>query len=500
MAGSTPSSPSAGGLVLGEAWKCPGCPQGCPRPAQALPRPDVRHSGGFAWTPRGSGGRPRPHLLAPATPTPLLKGPRSQPRCPSWSGPCVCGTLAPGWGGGSPSPNPRLNQWRLWQRLPLGADSGGGHSWGSSHNPGAPSLAGGASRGRPPTTPHLPPQFLRAGGAGGSRKRGFEEEEGPALALQLGCLLLHREQRGEGGSRLAAGSPPALATWAAPECPFLLSVGTRADSATSALPAPTHVRVQGPDSERGAPPLLPHQPPGTKGQGLWEQGGSRGALAGALGAPVGNPGSQHPKQPGPQGGLGPGRERGAGLASGCRSARGTIRHTRVCTRAYVHVRTCTHRPGGKPHSGPHALQAPLNPGPVAPQHFPEQPPSMGPGAWRQGEASPVTSPTLLTGPRGSPVPRPPGHPPATSSSCLQGLTPPTCRAHLPGWALPVPPASVAPSAPEGRFKPAVALLPPKEPCAAPALSPRPPGPLSPAPPHGLLPVSWCPEQWGMFSA
>lgn len=276
--------------------------------------------GGFAWTPRGSGGRPSPHLLAPATPKPLLKGPRSHPHCPSWSGPCICGTLAPGWDGGSPSPGPRLNQWHFWQR--------GGNSLGSSHTPGAPSVAGGASRGPAPITPPVPPRVLRAPGGGRGRGAGgrvWRRKKVLPWRCTWGACCSTESREGR-GLRARCGQHPSPR--------HLRSAGTQADSTASALAAPTHVRVRGPDSGGGARTNL--QAPRVKGRGNEEEAECprRGS-----GVPMGNRGSQHPKQPSPQGGLGPGREQGAGLPSGCRSARGAIRHTRVCTRTYVHSHT-----------------------------------------------------------------------------------------------------------------------------------------------------------------
>lgn len=381
--------------------------------------------GGFAWTPRGSGGRPSPHLLAPATPKPLLKGPRSHPHCPSWSGPCICGTLAPGWDGGSPSPGPRLNQWHFWQR--------GGNSLGSSHTPDAPSVAGGASRGPAPITPPVPPRVLRAPGGGRGRGAGgrvWRRKKVLPWRCTWGACCSTESREGR-GLRARCGQHPSPRR--------LRSAGTQADSTASALAAPTHVRVRGPDSGGGACTNL--QAPRVKGRGNEEEAECprRGS-----GVPMGNRGSQHPKQPSPQGGLGPGREQGAGLPSGCRSARGAIRHTRVCTRTYVHSHT---QAGGNPRSGLHALQAPLNPRPSTAQLFPEQPASMGPGAWRQAEASPVTSPALPQVLGDGPVPRSPGRPgpppPPAFKAWLLSPAELTCLAR---------PCQCAPSAPEGRFE------------------------------------------------
>lgn len=303
--------------------------------------------GGFAWTPRGSGGRPSPHLLAPATPKPLLKGPRSHPHCPSWSGPCICGTLAPGWDGGSPSPSPRLNQWHLWQR--------GGNSLGSSHTPGAPSVAGGASRGPAPITPPVPPRVLRAPGGGRGRGAGgrvWRRKKVLPWRCTWGACCSTESREGR-GLRARCGQHPSPRR--------LRSAGTQADSTASALAAPTHVRVRGPDRGGG-----PHQPPGTKGQGSWERGGSRVPSQGLWG-PHGESRVPAPQAAQPSGRPGP-RERTGGrpavrvqICSGRHPAHACV---------HTHIRALAHAGRGEPllwaacppgTSEPQALDSPTLP-------------------------------------------------------------------------------------------------------------------------------------------
>lgn len=286
--------------------------------------------GGFAWTPRGSGGRPSPHLLAPATPKPLLKGPRSHPHCPSWSGPCICGTLAPGWDGGSPSPGPRLNQWHLWQR--------GGNSLGSSHTPGAPSVAGGASRGPAPITPPVPPRVLRAPGGGRGRGAGgrvWRRKKVLPWRCTWGACCSTESREGR-GLRARCGQHPSPRR--------LRSAGTQADSTASALAAPTHVRVRGPDSGGGGPaPTSRHQ--GSRVVGTRRK---QSALAGALGSPWGIEGPSTPSSPALREAWAQGENRGPACRQGA-DLLGAPSGTRVC--AHAHTCTRTRRPGGTPALG-----------------------------------------------------------------------------------------------------------------------------------------------------
>lgn len=284
--------------------------------------------GGFAWTPRGSGGRPSPHLLAPGTPKPLLKGPRSHPHCPSWSGPCICGTLAPGWDGGSPSPGPRLNQWHLWQR--------GGNSLGSSHTPGAPSVAGGASRGPAPITPPVPHGSLehQEGAGGGEQEAGFGGGRRSCPGAALGGPAAPPRAERAGGSGLAVGSTPALAACA-------------------------------PRGHRQIPPRPPLQLPPTFGFGALTGGGpaptskhqgsrvvgtrrKQSALAGALGSPWGIEGPSTPSSPALREAWAQGENRGPACRQGA-DLLGAPSGTRVC--AHAHTCTRTRRPGGTPALG-----------------------------------------------------------------------------------------------------------------------------------------------------
>lgn len=419
-AGSTPSSPSAGGLVLGKAWKCPSCPRGHPCPARcvSLTGASPGHQGGLV-------GDPALTSLPLRPPSPSLKALDHTPTVLPGVDPASVGPWPQAGMVAAPSLGPRLNQWHLWQR--------GGNSLGSSHTPGAPSVAGGASRGPAPITPPVPPRVLRAPGGGRGRGAGgrvWRRKKVLPWRCTWGACCSTESREGR-GLRARCGQHPSPRR--------LRSAGTQADSTASALAAPTHVRVRGPDRGGGARTNL--QAPRVKGRGNEEEAECprRGS-----GVPMGNRGSQHPKQPSPQGGLGPGREQGAGLPSGCRSARGAIRHTRVCTRTYVHSHT---QAGGNPRSGLHALQAPLNPRPSTAQLFPEQPASMGPGAWRQAEASPVTSPALPQVLGDGPVPRSPGRPgpppPPAFRAWLLSPAELTCLAR---------PCQCAPSAPEGRFE------------------------------------------------
>lgn len=447
-AGSTPSSPSAGGLVLGKAWKCPSCPRGHPCPARcvSLTGASPGHQGGLV-------GDPALTSLPLRPPSPSLKALDHTPTVLPGVDPASVGPWPQAGMVAAPSLGPRLNQWHLWQR--------GGNSLGSSHTPGAPSVAGGASRGPAPITPPVPPRVLRAPGGGRGRGAGgrvWRRKKVLPWRCTWGACCSTESREGR-GLRARCGQHPSPR--------HLRSAGTQADSTESTLAAPTHVRVRGPDSGGGARTNL--QAPRVKGRGNEEEAECprRGS-----GVPMGNRGSQHPKQPSPQGGLGPGREQGAGLPSGCRSARGAIRHTRVCTRTYVHSHT---QAGGNPRSGLHALQAPLNPRPSTAQLFPEQPASMGPGAWRQAEASPVTSPALpqVLRPALCPdlqdapahlrlLPSGPGSSPRRSSPAWPG---PASVPHLPQR---VASNCGSPATPEGTDAPS-------------ALSPQPPGHLPPAP-------------------
>lgn len=447
-AGSTPSSPSAGGLVLGKAWKCPSCPRGHPCPARcvSLTGASPGHQGGLV-------GDPALTSLPLRPPSPSLKALDHTP------------TVLPGVDPASVGPWPQAGMVAAPPPAPdstSGTSGRGGETPWGPHTPQVhPAWLEEPAGGRPRSHLLCPHGSLehQEGAGGGEQEAGFGGGRRSCPGAALGGPAAPPRAERAGGSGLAVGSTPALATCA-------------------------------PRGHRQIPPHPPLQLPPTFGFGaLTEGGGARTNLQAprvkgrgneeeaecprrGSGVPMGNRGSQHPKQPSPQGGLGPGREQGAGLPSGCRSARGAIRHTRVCTRTYVHSHT---QAGGNPRSGLHALQAPLNPRPSTAQLFPEQPASMGPGAWRQAEASPVTSPALpqVLRPALCPdlqdapahlrlLPSGPGSSPRRSSPAWPG---PASVPHLPQR---VASNCGSPATPEGTDAP-------------PALSPQPPGHLPPAP-------------------
>lgn len=418
-AGSTPSSPSAGGLVLGKAWKCPSCPRGHPCPARcvSLTGASPGHQGGLV-------GDPALTSLPLRPPSPSLKALDHTP------------TVLPGVDPASVGPWPQAGMVAAPPPAPdstSGTSGRGGETPWGPHTPQVrPAWLEEPAGGRPRSHLLCPHGSLehQEGAGGGEQEAGFGGGRRSCPGAALGGPAAPPRAERAGGSGLAVGSTPALAACA-------------------------------PRGHRQIPPRPPLQLPPTFGFGALTGGGARTNLQAprvkgrgneeeaecprrGSGVPMGNRGSQHPKQPSPQGGLGPGREQGAGLPSGCRSARGAIRHTRVCTRTYVHSHT---QAGGNPRSGLHALQAPLNPRPSTAQLFPEQPASMGPGAWRQAEASPVTSPALPQVLGDGPVPRSPGRPgpppPPAFRAWLLSPAELTCLAR---------PCQCAPSAPEGRFE------------------------------------------------
>lgn len=248
----------------------------------------------------------------------------------------------------APSLGPRLNQWHLWQR--------GGNSLGSSHTPGAPSVAGGASRGPAPITPPVPPRVLRAPGGGRGRGAGgrvWRRKKVLPWRCTWGACCSTESREGR-GLRARCGQHPSPR--------HLRSAGTQADSTESTLAAPTHVRVRGPDSGGGGP----HQPPGTKGQGSWERGGSRVPSQGLWG-PHGESRVPAPQAAQPSGRPGP-RERTGGrpavrvqICSGRHPAHACV---------HTHIRALAHAGRGEPPlwaacppgtSEPQALDSPTLP-------------------------------------------------------------------------------------------------------------------------------------------
>lgn len=285
--------------------------------------------GGFAWTPRGSGGRPSPHLLAPATPKPLLKGPRSHPHCPSWSGPCICGTLAPGWDGGSPSPGPRLNQWHLWQR--------GETPWGP-HTPQVhPAWLEEPAGGRPRShllCPHGSLEHQEEAG-GGEQEAGFGGGRRSCPGAALGGPAAPPRAERAGGSGLAVGSTPALAA-CAPR-------GHRQIPPRPPLQLPPTFRFGALTVGGGPAPTSRHQ--GSRVVGTRRK---QSALAGALGSPWGIEGPSTPSSPALREAWAQGENRGPACRQGA-DLLGAPSGTRVC--AHAHTCTRTRRPGGTPALG-----------------------------------------------------------------------------------------------------------------------------------------------------
>lgn len=285
--------------------------------------------GGFAWTPRGSGGRPSPHLLAPATPKPLLKGPRSHPHCPSWSGPCICGTLAPGWDGGSPSPGPRLNQWHLWQR--------GETPWGPHTPQVRPAWLEEPAGGRPRShllCPHGSLEHQEEAG-GGEQEAGFGGGRRSCPGAALGGPAAPPRAERAGGSGLAVGSTPALAT-CAPR-------GHRQIPPRPPLQLPPTFRFGALTVGGGPAPTSRHQ--GSRVVGTRRK---QSALAGALGSPWGIEGPSTPSSPALREAWAQGENRGPACRQGA-DLLGAPSGTRVC--AHAHTCTRTRRPGGTPALG-----------------------------------------------------------------------------------------------------------------------------------------------------
>lgn len=285
--------------------------------------------GGFAWTPRGSGGRPSPHLLAPATPKPLLKGPRSHPHCPSWSGPCICGTLAPGWDGGSPSPGPRLNQWHLWQR--------GETPWGPHTPQVRPAWLEEPAGGRPRShllCPHGSLEHQEEAG-GGEQEAGFGGGRRSCPGAALGGPAAPPRAERAGGSGLAVGSTPALAA-CAPR-------GHRQIPPRPPLQLPPTFRFGALTVGGGPAPTSRHQ--GSRVVGTRRK---QSALAGALGSPWGIEGPSTPSSPALREAWAQGENRGPACRQGA-DLLGAPSGTRVC--AHAHTCTRTRRPGGTPALG-----------------------------------------------------------------------------------------------------------------------------------------------------
>lgn len=323
-AGSTPSSPSAGGLVLGKAWKCPSCPRGHPCPARcvSLTGASPGHQGGLV-------GDPALTSLPLRPPSPSLKALDHTPTVLPGVDPASVGPWPQAGMVAAPSLGPRLNQWHLWQR--------GGNSLGSSHTPGAPSVAGGASRGPAPITPPVPPRVLRAPGGGRGRGAGgrvWRRKKVLPWRCTWGACCSTESREGR-GLRARCGQHPSPRR--------LRSAGTQADSTASALAAPTHVRVRGPDRGGGPAPTSKHQ--GSRVVGTRRK---QSALAGALGSPWGIEGPSTPSSPALREAWAQGENRGPACRQGA-DLLGAPSGTRVC--AHAHTCTRTRRPGGTPALG-----------------------------------------------------------------------------------------------------------------------------------------------------
>lgn len=323
-AGSTPSSPSAGGLVLGKAWKCPSCPRGHPCPARcvSLTGASPGHQGGLV-------GDPALISLPLRPPSPSLKALDHTPTVLPGVDPASVGPWPQAGMVAAPSLGPRLNQWHLWQR--------GGNSLGSSHTPGAPSVAGGASRGPAPITPPVPPRVLRAPGGGRGRGAGgrvWRRKKVLPWRCTWGACCSTESREGR-GLRARCGQHPSPRR--------LRSAGTQADSTASALAAPTHVRVRGPDRGGGPAPTSRHQ--GSRVVGTRRK---QSALAGALGSPWGIEGPSTPSSPALREAWAQGENRGPACRQGA-DLLGAPSGTRVC--AHAHTCTRTRRPGGTPALG-----------------------------------------------------------------------------------------------------------------------------------------------------
>lgn len=341
-AGSTPSSPSAGGLVLGKAWKCPSCPRGHPCPARcvSLTGASPGHQGGLV-------GDPALTSLPLRPPSPSLKALDHTP------------TVLPGVDPASVGPWPQAGMVAAPPPAPdstSGTSGRGGETPWGPHTPQVrPAWLEEPAGGRPRSHLLCPHGSLehQEGAGGGEQEAGFGGGRRSCPGAALGGPAAPPRAERAGGSGLAVGSTPALAT-CAPR-------GHRQIPPRPPLQLPPTFGF-GALTEGGGP----HQPPGTKGQGSWERGGSRVPSQGLWG-PHGESRVPAPQAAQPSGRPGP-RERTGGrpavrvqICSGRHPAHACV---------HTHIRALAHAGRGEPPlwaacppgtSEPQALDSPTLP-------------------------------------------------------------------------------------------------------------------------------------------
>lgn len=323
-AGSTPSSPSAGGLVLGKAWKCPSCPRGHPCPARcvSLTGASPGHQGGLV-------GDPALTSLPLRPPSPSLKALDHTP------------TVLPGVDPASVGPWPQAGMVAAPPPAPdstSGTSGRGGETPWGPHTPQVrPAWLEEPAGGRPRSHLLCPHGSLehQEGAGGGEQEAGFGGGRRSCPGAALGGPAAPPRAERAGGSGLAVGSTPALAT-CAPR-------GHRQIPPRPPLQLPPTFRFGALTVGGGPAPTSRHQ--GSRVVGTRRK---QSALAGALGSPWGIEGPSTPSSPALREAWAQGENRGPACRQGA-DLLGAPSGTRVC--AHAHTCTRTRRPGGTPALG-----------------------------------------------------------------------------------------------------------------------------------------------------